>query len=151
MTLIDGTRMDEHPALVEHLRLAGEITASFIVRTVAHGKIDFFGSLLAALTGKAVARVTAILASGRDVTVAALLRSAGISASLHAVVLAALKIWRDVANGKRIAGAQEVSWFMLRELGEQPANPELATLIKSIHLDTLRENARGHALAIAAA
>ncbi len=151
MTLIDGTRMDEHPALVEHLRLAGEITSSFIVRTVAHGKIDFFGSLLAALTGKAVARVTAILASGRDVTVAALLRSAGISAGLHAVVVAALKIWRDVANGKRIAGAQEVSWFMLRELGEQPANPELASLIKSIHLDTLRENARGHALAIAAA
>ena len=62
-----------------------------------------------------------------------------------------MKVWREVANGKRVAGAQEVTWLMLSELGEAPEDSELAGLIKSIHLDTLRENARGHALAIAAA
>ena len=62
-----------------------------------------------------------------------------------------MKIWREVANGKRVAGVQEVSWLMLKELGGQQAEGDLAVLVKSIHLEALRENARDHALAIAAA
>ena len=151
VTLVDSTRIEEHPALVEHLRLAGELTPSFLVRAVAHGKIDFFGSVLAVLTGQGTARITSVLASGRDVAVVALLRSAGLPVTMHKVVLVALKIWREVANGKRVAGAQEVSWLMLGGLGDPPIYGELAGLIRSIHLDTLRENARCHALAIAAA
>ena len=151
VTLIDGTRMDEHAALIEHLRLRGDLTSAFIIRTVAHGKIDFLGSVLVALTGQADQRVTTILAGGRDVAVVSLLRAARLAEALHRVILRALKVWREVANGKRVAGAQEVTWLMLRELGEEPDDRELAGLIRSIHLDTLRENARGHALAIAAA
>jgi uncharacterized protein (DUF2336 family) len=151
VTLLDGTRMEEHAALVEHLRLRGDLTSAFIIRTVAHGKIDFLGSVLVVLTGQAERRVTTILASGRDVAVVSLLRTAGLANVLHKVILRALKVWREVANGKRIAGAQEVTWLMLSELGQTPEDSEIATLIKSIHLDTLRENARGHALSIAAA
>jgi uncharacterized protein (DUF2336 family) len=151
VTLIDTTRADEHPALVEHLRLAGELTPAFVIRAIAHGKIDFFCSVLAALSGQAVARITAVLAGGRDVAVVALLGSAGLPRDMHKVIVRALKVWREVANGKRIAGAQEVSWLMLRELDDEASNGELAALIRSIHLETLRENARGHALAIAAA
>jgi hypothetical protein len=40
---------------------------------------------------------------------------------------------------------------MLKELGGYGAQGELASLLKSIHLDLLRENARYHALEIAAA
>ncbi len=40
---------------------------------------------------------------------------------------------------------------MLSLLGGQQAEGDLAALLKTIHLDALRENARGHALAIAAA
>ena len=47
---------------------------------------------------------------------------------------------------------------MLKYLGAAPGQPgpaeedrELAALIKAIHLDVLRENARTHALEIAAA
>lgn len=151
VALVDGTPMEEYPPLIEHFRLAGELTPSFLVRTVAHGKIDFFGAVLAALSGQAAHRVTAVLSGGRDVAVEALLRSAGLPAGAHGVVIRALKVWRDVANGKRIAGTQEVSWLMLRELGDTPANGDLAALLRSIHLETLRENARSHALAIAAA
>lgn len=151
MILIDGTHIDEYPALVEHLRLGGELTPSFLVRTVAHGKMDFFGAVLSVLTGQDVPRVTAVLAGGRDVAVVALLRSAGLPAGLHYVLLRALKVWREVANGKRLAGTQEVTWLMLAELGEHPIQADLAGLLKAIHLETLRENAREHALAIAAA
>ena len=76
VTLIDGTRMEEHAALVEHLRLRGDLTSAFIIRTVAHGKIDFLGSVLVALTGQAEQRVTTILAGGRDVAVVSLLHQA---------------------------------------------------------------------------
>jgi uncharacterized protein (DUF2336 family) len=158
LTLIDRTRADEHEALVEHLRLAGDLTTAFIIRMVAHGKIDFFASVLGALAGREAMRVRALLAGGRDLALSALFRGAGLPESAHGVILRALKIWREVANGKRVAGAQEVSWLMLREIGACPGqsgpaarHADLAGLIRSIHLEVLRENARGHALAIAAA
>ena len=93
----------------------------------------------------------ALLAGGHDVALQALFRGAGLAPATQGIILRALKVWREVANGKRTAGVQEVSWLMLKELGGQGAEGELAGLVKSIHLDALRRNARGHALAIAAA
>ncbi|MBN9217569.1 MAG: DUF2336 domain-containing protein [Mesorhizobium sp.] len=151
VTLIEGTRQEEHAALIEHLRLRGDLTASFLIRTIAHGKVDFFGSTLVVLGQQSEQRVRALLAGGHDVALQALFRNAGLAAGTHAIILRALKIWREVANGKRVAGVQEVTWLMLKELGGQSAEGDLAALVKSIHLDALRENARGHALAIAAA
>jgi uncharacterized protein (DUF2336 family) len=158
LVLIDRTAAEDHAALVEHLRLRGEITASFVVRLVAHGKIDFFGAVLSALTGKDMGRIRALLSGGRDLALRALFRAAGLAESTHDVIVRALMVWREVANGKRVAGTQEVSWLMLEALGATPGRPgpaprqaELAALVRSIHLDALRENARGHALAIAAA
>jgi uncharacterized protein (DUF2336 family) len=151
LSMIDGTRIDEHAALVEHLRLSGELTSGFIVRIVAHGKIDFFGSILVALTGYDEARIVALLAQGRDVALSALFRTAGLPGTVGTVLLCALKVWREVANGRRLAGVQEVTWLMLKELGETTADADLAGLLKAIHLDSLRDNARQHALAIAAA
>ncbi|WP_274629532.1 DUF2336 domain-containing protein [Arvimicrobium flavum] len=151
LTLIDGARPDELGALVEHLRLSGELSASFVIRAIAHGKIDFFGAVMIALSGQTESRVRTLLARGNDVAVSALMRAAGLAEGIHRVILTALKIWREVANGKRVAGAQEVSWTMLKEVGGQGAEGELAGLLKSIHIEALRDNARGHALAIAAA
>jgi uncharacterized protein (DUF2336 family) len=151
LTLIEGTKAEEHSALIAHLQVRGDLTASFIVRTVAHGKVDFFGSALVVLTGQSEERVRAILATGNDVALSAVFRTAGLSETVHGVLIRALKVWREVAKGKRVAGAQEVSWLMLKELGGHDATGDLAGLLKSIHLDALRENARGHALAIAAA
>jgi uncharacterized protein (DUF2336 family) len=151
LTLIDGTSAQDHAALIAHLRVRGDLTASFIIRAVAHGKVDFFGSVLVALASQSEQRVRSLLAAGGDVALSAVFRSAGLSDTIHAILIRALKVWREVANGKRVAGAQEVSWLMLKELGGQQADGDLAALIKSIHLDALRENAREHALAIAAA
>lgn len=151
LTVIDGTRPQEHGALVEHLRLRGDLTAGFLIRTIAHGKIDFFGSAMVALSKHTESRVRALLADGSDVAVCALLRGAGLVQGTHAVILRALKMWREVATGKRLAGVQEVTWSMLEELGGHAAEGDIAGLLKSIHLEALRENAREHAMAIAAA
>ncbi|WP_157016208.1 DUF2336 domain-containing protein [Mesorhizobium xinjiangense] len=156
LTLIDATDPEEHAALVEHLRIRGDLTTAFVARLVAYGKIDFFGAVLVALTGRPASRIRGILASGRDVAVAATLRAAGMPEASHVAVAAALGLWREVANGKRVAGAQEVSWLMMKsaEAGtdrSDKAAGELASLFRSIHLEALRDNARGHALAMAAA
>lgn len=151
LTVVEKTNAAEHPALIEHLRLRGELTSSFLIRAVAHGRIDFFGSAMVALTGQVEQRVRVLLAGGGDGGVRALLRAAGLAAQTHATIVSALKVWRDVAKGKRIAGTQEVSWIMLQEAGDLDGHNDMVTLLKSIHLDALRENARGHAMAIAAA
>jgi uncharacterized protein (DUF2336 family) len=150
LTLVDRTRVEDHPALVEHLRLRGELTAGFLIRAVAAGKVDFFGAALVALTGQSQRHVGALLARGRDVALAALLRSAGLGVGLHRAIISALILWREVANGRRVAGTQEVTWAMLQAL-DASAPGELSSLIRRIHLEALRENARSHARAIAAA
>lgn len=156
--LVDGVAPAEHIALVEHLRIRGDLTTGFIVRAVANGKIDFFGTILVALSGQPENRVRSLLIDGRPGALSALLAQCDLADNLHPVIQRALAVWREVANGKRVAGPQEVSWLMLKEIGATPgqAGPapedrELAALMKTIHLDALRENARQHALAIAAA
>ncbi len=158
LSLIDGTAQEEHGALVEHLRIRGDLTSAFLVRTISHGKIDFFGAVLVALSGQNQRRVTALLADGRNMALKALLNAAGLAGNLHAPILKAIDIWREVARGKRVAGVQEVTWSMLKVLNAAPGQPgaadndrELADLLKSIHIEQLRANARGHAMAIAAA
>lgn len=151
LTLIEATDPAEHPALVEHLRLQGELTSAFVLRTVALGRIDFFGAALAALSGQALPRVRSLLAGGQDGALFALFGRAGLAASTHPVIGRALKIWREVALGRRVAGVQEVSFAMLEALGGLHAESQLATLLKSIHFEALRENARAHARAVAEA
>jgi uncharacterized protein (DUF2336 family) len=158
VTLIDAIPAMEHAALVEHLRLRGELTTNLLVRAAACGKIDFLGAALVALAGQDEARVTALLAHGRDGALDALMARAGLEAPVRATTIRALHVWREVASGKTTAGVQEVSWLMLREIEATPGQRgpaaearELAALVKSIHLDALRDNARLHALAIAAA
>jgi len=147
--LIEQTPAADCPALVDHLRVSGELTSSFLVRVVAYGKIDFFGAALVALSGQKESRVRSLLADGRDVALEALFRNAGLAATTHRVLIAAIRIWREVARGKRVAGPQEVSWLMLRTVGE--TDSKLSTLLSSIHVQVLRENARRHAAELQAA
>ncbi|MFC6491230.1 DUF2336 domain-containing protein, partial [Nitratireductor sp. GCM10026969] len=156
ITLIDAIDRREHGALVEHLRLRGDLTSRFLVRTVAYGKIDFFGAALVALARQSETRVQALLKGGRQAALTALLSRAGLEPVTHAPLLAALSMWREIAVGKRVAGPQEVSWHMLQTLEKAPAGRQadreaLAGLLKRIHLESLRENARAQALALAAA
>lgn len=157
MVLIDGTRANDYPSLIANLRARGELTASFVLRAVAGGRIDFFGAVLMSLTGQGESRIRALLSGGRDVALSAVLRKAGFAEVTHRPMARALQVWRDVAAGKRVAGPQEVSWLMLEAVEADPlkladrTTIEVAALLKSIHMDALRDNAREHALQIAAA
>ena len=152
LTLIDGTGAEDHAALVAHLRRARRPDGE-----LHHPRGRAWQGRLLRLGAGRAGRVSRSSACARCLRRAATsrcrrcFRSAGLSEAIHGILIRALKVWREVANGKRVAGAQEVSWLMLKELGGQEAEGDLAALLKSIHLDALRENARGHALAIAAA
>ncbi len=158
VALAEAVPAAEQPALAEHMRLSGGLTANFLLRIVAQGKLDFFAATLVALTRQRQDRVAALLANGREAALRALLGAAGLVSACHGPVITALQVWRDVAAGRRVAGVQEVSWAMLRAVPgaegndlSSTADREVASLIKAIHLDFLRRNARGHALAVAAA
>lgn len=149
VSLLDHTPASDCPALVQQLRSTGQLTTSFLVRTVAFGKIDFFGAALVALSEQKEARVRSLLADGRDVALEALFRAAGLAASTYSVFITAIHVWRDVARGKRVAGPQEVSWLMLRAAGD--CDPKLSALLSNIHVQVLRDNARRHAADLQAA
>lgn len=151
LSLVEGTPHSEHGALVAHLRLRGELTASLLVRVMADGKVDFFAAAIVGLTGKTLARVSATLGSGSDAALRSLLSAAGLRDSLHAPLMRALKIWRRVVRGERVAGVQEVAWAMLEEAGGEAAPGDLARLLRAIHIAALRDNARLRSLTARAA
>lgn len=139
---------DELPALVEHLRLRGDITTGFVIRTVAAGRIDFFAAILVALSGMQERRVLSILNDGREAALCALLRQAGLSANTHRPLTAAISAWRQVANGQIDVGPQIISKIMYDISvdgsggGMHADNDDLASLLRSIHLEATRDNAR---------
>jgi len=156
LNLADGLPADELPALVEHLRLSGALTTALVIRAVAFGKVDMFAAALVALSGHSAAQVRGVLVNGRASLVATLLRAAGIADTVHPPLIAALHAWRDVAVGRLAAGPRDVSRIMLDAVGPASdampyANDDLAALLRTIHVEAVREEAQERALEIAAA
>ncbi len=156
LELVDSIETDEYGALVEHLRLSGDLTTGFVVKTLAHGKIEFFGAILSALSEDTPARINAMLANGREAALLALFAKSGFSEAVAAILLHGLITWRAVANGRLQAGPQEVARLMMNELERTRskighANDDLTALLRGVYLDAMRSNSRNHALMIAAA
>ena len=158
ISLVAETSVEEYPALIEHLQLRGDLTTAFVIRIVACGKIDFFGAILVMLSGYSLARVRSLLIDGRTTALCALFSAAGLPASTHQPLRVALNSWHGVANGKLSIGAQEIARRMIEHVvpatnGAVPAaaNDDMLSLLKRIYLEAIREDARDHAMAIAAA
>jgi uncharacterized protein (DUF2336 family) len=154
--LADGMEPDEVPALVEHLRLSGELTTAFVIRAVAFGRIDLFAAIVVALSGQRPEQVRAVLVNGRPQLVSTLLHASGLAESTHAPLAAAIDMWRKVARGKIAAGPREATRIMIASAGSPAdrmphANDDLSALLRTIHMEALKEDAHGQAVAIAAA
>ena len=155
---IDTSPVLEHPALVEHLRLRGELTTSFVLRVLINGKIGFFATIVSTLSGQAGDRIKAQLANGRQAILTSLFRQCGFTDSVAGVLMLGLETWRSIANGKLTAGPQEVSRIMLERYDAASSTPafahgndDLVALLRSVYLETVRENGRKHALRLQAA
>jgi uncharacterized protein (DUF2336 family) len=156
--LVTATPIEEYPALIEHLQLRGDLTTAFVIRIIASGKIDFFGAILVALSGYSLARVRSLLIDGRASALGALFGAAGLPESVHQALVVALHGWHGVASGKLMIGPQEVVRRMIEHVASEnhgavpvAANDDMLSLLKRLYLDAIRDNARGHALAIVAA
>lgn len=146
---------DDLQAFIEELRLNNDLTTTFLLRATCFGKIDFVAHVLADLSGEHARRVTNILAQDRAAPLRALLSASGLSASVAPIFVQAIGLWRQVAQGSLIAGPQEVTFRLSeylmaeREQGTSHANDDILALLRSIYLDTMRENARHHAIELA--
>jgi uncharacterized protein (DUF2336 family) len=143
--------------LIAELRETGALTTKLLIRAVCAGKIDFVARVLADLSGQAYERVTAILVGERENQLRALLDASGLARTVHSLFATAIRIWRDVANGRLKIGAQEVTRMVMEEFEAEPVlaknhdNDDIVALLRSIYLDMIRQNARRHAMDLAAA
>jgi uncharacterized protein (DUF2336 family) len=158
LTLVDEAGPSEHAALVEHLRHSGSLTTAFVLRVLIHGKIGFFATIVAALSGQDEPRIKAQLSGGRVAVLTALYRRCGFTDAVATLLMRGVDCWRAVANGKLQAGPQEIARRMLEQFGADQTTPafahgndDLVALIRSIYLETVRENGRKHAQSIQAA
>lgn len=158
LVLLASGRMDDGIMdLIGELRASGALTTKLLIRAVCAGKIDFVARVLADLSGQAYERVTSIFVGERDNQLRALLEASGLSRSVHSLFATAIGIWRDVANGRLNIGSQEVTRMVMERFEAEHravkdhANDDIVSLLRSIYLDMIRQNARRHAQNLAAA
>lgn len=150
VALIDQADNDVS-AFVEELRLNNDLTTTFLLRATCFGKIDFVAHVLADLSGEVPRRVTNILAQQREAPLLALLSAAGLSDGVTPIFANAIGLWRQVAQGTLKAGPQEITYRLSQHLAStrseahSHANDDILVVLRSIYLETMRENARHHA------
>lgn len=93
---------DNMPALVEQLIRSGELTPAFLMRAVVSGQTLLFETALAELGRVPLARVHALVASGRNANLRALLQKSRIPPKTFAALEAAVDVIR---NGDATTGA----------------------------------------------
>ena len=92
---------DSMPELVQQMIRAGELTPAFLIRAVVSGQTLLFEVALAALARVPLARVHALVASGRNANLRALLEKSRIPPKIFAALEAGVDVIRsgDGTNG----------------------------------------------------
>ncbi|SFO80653.1 Uncharacterized conserved protein, DUF2336 family [Cohaesibacter marisflavi] len=89
---------DELEALVEHLRLSGQLTADLLIRSLCMGNVSMFVKALVSLTDLSEKRVQACVADPSEALVQTLCKKAGISERVAPVILSALVVYRELVS-----------------------------------------------------
>jgi uncharacterized protein (DUF2336 family) len=92
---------DDLPALVHHLRESARLTPALLLRGVLGGDLRLLTVSLAELSGMEEGRVSSLMRSRADATLAALLRRAGLPAFLERPLIAAIRTAQDLAPEER--------------------------------------------------
>src|SRR5260221_2284369 len=87
----------ELPALVEHLRVTGQLTTALLLRAVCAGNIAFFETALATLARVPEYRIASLLRAGRLGGVRAVYAKAGLPTVAFDAFAAALDTWRRLS------------------------------------------------------
>lgn len=85
-------------ALVEHLRLSGQLTADILIRGLCMGNVELFVASLVSLTGLTDRRIRDCVVDASEGVIAALLKKAGISARVMPAIMSALNAYHDLSQ-----------------------------------------------------
>ncbi|MCW1406873.1 DUF2336 domain-containing protein [Rhizobium sp. 1AS11] len=143
----------EIPDLVQHLRVNGRLTPSFLMHALCAGKVDFFAGAIVDLTACSERRVRSILATGRMHAVRALYESAGLPRDISVIFVEATMLWRDAARKAPGIVLGNVCGRLLEKFRHQDAHGaigELLDMVEKLHVNEQRQSARVYA-ALAAA
>jgi uncharacterized protein (DUF2336 family) len=147
----------ELPALVEHLRVTGQLTTALLLRAVCAGNISFFETALATLARLPEYRITSLVRAGRISGVRAVYAKAGLPAIAFDAFAAALDTWRTLNAEGPPADRYRATMLMVdavlaryADISDGEMN-ELAAMLRRFAADQSREAARDYARAAIAA
>jgi uncharacterized protein (DUF2336 family) len=135
--------------LVEHLRVSGRLTPSFLMHTLCSGKIEFFAGAIVNLSGCDERRVRSILATGRMHAVRALYESAGLARDISVIFVEATLLWREASRTNSGTMLSNVCGRLLQTFRSRDAThgavQELLEMVEKLHVAEQRQSARGYA------
>lgn len=142
----------EMPALVEHLRMSGQLSTAFLIRMVCAGNIELFAASLVALGGSSEKRVRAIVVDGHEAAFGALIRSCGLPAAVAPLLRTAVMVWKETVAGNARPDMHDVASLVMtrlvaayRERHDEEGFTAVAALLGRLEAEILRDGARHHA------
>jgi uncharacterized protein (DUF2336 family) len=152
------TATEDLPALVEHLRITGQLTTALLLRAVCAGNIDFFESGLAALAHAPRQRVSRLVRAGRATALRAVCAKAGLPRLAFDGFAAALDTWRRLAEREtpvedRYRFTREIVDAVITRYADitEGEASDLAAMLRRFAADQARDAAREYAREASAA
>lgn len=149
--LAHSLESSEMPALVEHLRISGQLSTAFLVRMVCAGNIDLFAASLVALCGLSEKRVRAIVVDGHERAFQALIISCGLPAPAAPLLRTAVQVWKEAVTGRVMPGIDDVASLVMTRLvaifrarRDEEGFAALSALLGKLEAETCRDTARRH-------
>lgn len=138
---------EDLPALIDLMIAHDELTPGLLIRAVASGHSGFFEMALARLSGMPCDRVQALIRSGREANLKAVLDKAGIPARAHPALAAAVQVVKDDALSRVDSDYRRATALIDTILGRYPAGAaneldDILTLLRRLALEAKRDAAR---------
>lgn len=151
------TETRELPALVEHLRISGQLTTALLLRAVCAGNVALFETALSALARVPEARVKSMVRAGRMSSLKPIYLKAGLPVLAFDAFAAALDTCRRIAEEGGPRDRYRFTRHMVesvlaryRHITDGEMN-ELAAMLRRFAADQARDAARDYARAATAA
>jgi uncharacterized protein (DUF2336 family) len=151
------TETEELSALVEHLRVTGQLTTSLLLRAVCAGNVAFFETALASLSGAPQHRISSLVRAGRVSGLRAAYAKAGLPPLAFDAFAAALDTWRKAAGEGGPKDRYRFTMMMVDAVIARYANitdgevNDLTAMLRRFAADQARDAARDFAKAAVAA
>ncbi|KQT77213.1 MULTISPECIES: DUF2336 domain-containing protein [unclassified Aureimonas] len=142
-------RSSEIPALVEHLRITGQLSTAFLIRVVCSGHVDLFTASLVALCGLSERRVRAIVVEGREGPFDALVRNCGLPPAAGPLLRTAIRMWKTAVTQDLHGDLDELPAIVMSRLAavfherqDEPGFEAVLALLRRLETETIRRSAR---------